>query len=318
MSWDYKKYFAKAQLTWLRIRQMEHDNERYLLEVSFFCEYMIRGVLVRRNPTLNAAPDEESLMHAAGLASTKAPRSIPMEMATSRVNRLIPDITDLELKTITGLFVARNGELHGDSDEICGLRPEDVMPKILSFMVRMAADAGQNLADIMGTEDAAHARDIAVAEQKGRQKRVKELIRIQKDRFFGLDDTEQKKRREEAKPKFVHAVTASSRHLKAQKCPACANMAILGGNPIGKSSPFLRQGELLVEVRVQPDHFECKCCELVIKGLDELLAGDFPHEFVTKDSVDPIEHFSIDPMDYVDRDQILREYAEDHMEYNDE
>ncbi|MGB9165301.1 MAG: hypothetical protein WCC41_12735 [Rhodomicrobium sp.] len=290
MSWDYKKYFAKAQLTWLRIRQMEHDNERYLLEVSFFCEYMIRGVLVRRNPTLNAAPDEESLMHAAGLASTKAPRSIPMEMATSRVNRLIPDITDLELKTITGLFVARNGELHGDSDEICGLRPEDVMPKILSFMVRMAADAGQNLADIMGTEDAAHARDIAVAEQKGRQKRVKELIRIQKDRFFGLDDTEQKKRREEAKPKFVHAVTASSRHLKAQKCPACANMAILGGNPIGKSSPFLRQGELLVEVRVQPDHFECKCCELVIKGLDELLAGDFPHEFVTKDSVDPIEH----------------------------
>ncbi|MGA9265465.1 MAG: hypothetical protein WBV79_03295, partial [Rhodomicrobium sp.] len=236
----------------------------------------------------------------------------PMEMATSRVNRLIPDITDLELKTITGLFVARNGELHGDSDEICGLRPEDVMPKILSFMVRMAADAGQNLADIMGTEDAAHARDIAVAEQKGRQKRVKELIRIQKDRFFGLDDTEQKKRREEAKPKFVHAVTASSRHLKAQKCPACANMAILGGNPIGKSSPFLRQGELLVEVRVQPDHFECKCCELVIKGLDELLAGDFPHEFVTKDSVDPIEHFSIDPMDYVDRDQILREYAEDH------
>ncbi len=215
MSWDYKKYFAKAQLTWLRIRQMEHDNERYLLEVSFFCEYMIRGVLVRRNPTLNAAPDEESLMHAAGLASTKAPRSIPMEMAISRVNRLIPDITDLELKTITGLFVARNGELHGDSDEICGLRPEDVMPKILSFMVRMAADAGQNLADIMGTEDAAHARDIAVAEQKGRQKRVKELIRIQKDRFFGLDDTEQKKRREEAKPKFVHAVTASSRHLKA-------------------------------------------------------------------------------------------------------
>ncbi len=327
MSWDYKKYFAKAQSTWLRIRQMERHNERYLLEVSFFCEYMIRGVLVRRNPTLNAAADEESLMHAAGLASTKAPRSIPMEAAISRVNRFIPNITDLELKTITGLFAARNGELHGDSDEICGLRPEDVMPKILSFMVRMAADSEQNLADIMGTEDATHAHDIAVAEQKGRKKRVKELIRIQKDRFFGLDGTEQEKRREEGKQKFVYgvegeqkfvyAVTASGRHLKAQLCPACANMAILGGNPIGKSSPFLRQDKLLVEVRVQPDHFECKCCELVIRGLDELLAADFPHEFVTIESVDPIEHFSIDPMDCVDRDQILR-YAEDHMEYNDE
>lgn len=318
MNWDYKKYFSKAQATWQRIRQMERDNERYLLEVSFFCEYMIRGVLVRRNPTLNAAADEESLMHAAGLASTKVPRSIPMETAISRVNRFIPDITEPELKTITGLFSARNGELHGDSDEICGLRPEDVMPKILSFMVRMAADAEQDLAHIMGIEDATHARDIAVAEQKDRKKRVKELIRIQKDRFFGLDDTEQGKRREEGKPKFVYAVTATGRHLKAVKCPACANMAILGGNPIGRSSPFLRQEELLVEVRVQPDHFECKCCDLVIKGLDELLAADFPHEFVTRDAVDPMEHFSIDPMDYVDRDQIIREYAEDHMGYNDE
>jgi hypothetical protein len=130
MSWDYKKYFSKAQATWQRIRQMERDNERYLLEVSFFCEYMIRGVLVRRNPTLNAAADEESLMHAAGLASTKVPRSIPMETAISRVNRFIPDITELELKTITGLFSA-HGELHGDTDDICGLRPQDVMPKIL-------------------------------------------------------------------------------------------------------------------------------------------------------------------------------------------
>jgi len=320
MSWNDKKYFAKAQATWQRIRQMERDNERYMLEVSFFCEYMIRGVLVRRNPALNAAIDEESLMHAAGVASTKPPRSISMDMAISRVTRFIPDITDSELKTITGLFAARNGELHGDTDELCGLRAEEIMPKILSFMVRMAADAEQDLADIMGTEDATHARDIAVAEQKGRKKRVKELIRIQKDRFFGLDQAEQEKRRTEGKPKFIYAVTTAGRHLKAEKCPACANMAILAGNPIGKSSPFLRQDELLVEVRVQPDHFECKCCELIIRGLDELLAADFPHEFVTRDSVDPIEHFRIDPMDYVDRDQILREYAEDHMygDYNDE
>ncbi len=76
--------------------------------------------------------------------------------------------------------------------------------------------------------------------------------------------------------------------------------------------------ELVQEVRVTPMQFSCKCCALEIKGLDELMAAGFSHEYRSIDEVDPLEHFNIDPRDYVDAEEILREYHRDMYEYNDE
>jgi hypothetical protein len=48
------------------------------------------------------------------------------------------------------------------------------------------------------------------------------------------------------------------------------------------------------------------------------MAANFAHEYRSIDEVDPIEHFNIDPRDYVDDEEIVREYHRDMYEYQDE
>jgi hypothetical protein len=84
----------------------------------------------------------------------------------------------------------------------------------------------------------------------------------------------------------------------------------------------LRGDDIFEEVRISPDLFECKCCELTIRGLDELMAAGFEHELHTIDHKDVLEHFNIDPMEYINTDEIIREYNESMYEdmnvYQDE
>lgn len=48
------------------------------------------------------------------------------------------------------------------------------------------------------------------------------------------------------------------------------------------------------------------------------MAAGFSHEYCSIDAVDPVDHFKIDPHDYIDPEAIAREYFEDLNEYKDE
>ena len=48
------------------------------------------------------------------------------------------------------------------------------------------------------------------------------------------------------------------------------------------------------------------------------MAAGFSHEYRSFDDVDPLEHFNINPHDYVDPEEIAREYHRDMYEYQDE
>ena len=143
-------------------------------------------------------------------------------------------------------------------------------------------------------------------------------MRICKDRFYSLPKSEQQHKREEAKTDVISAVLTSGHHVMYLKCPACGSSGHLLAAPVGRSSAFLKGGLLVQEVRISPLQFSCKACQLEIKGLDELMAANFSHEYRSIDKVDPIEHFHIDPRDYVNDEEILREYHHDMYEYQDE
>lgn len=311
MMWDHGKYFAKAQSYWAMATSLERDSEQFFLQVSFFCEFFIRGCLTEHSPVLNSENEEESILYAAGISPNKPPASVKMSLAIKRILRLIPEITETEIKAVTALINARNVELHSDVSEISGITNSEILPSIFSLVVRLAKFSNQDLDVIMGKEDASQASSIAGAISKDRKKRVRDLIKIQKDRFFSLPKEEQKKQRTKSIPSFRSAVMKSGHHVMHQKCPACAELGLFAGSPVGRSAPFLREDEIFEEVRIQPEIFNCKCCELIIKGLDELMAAGFPHEFVTLADVDLIEYFNIDPMEHVDTDEIIRQYNED-------
>lgn len=316
--WTADKYFAKAKRYWQNASGRPRDSDDFLIQVSFFLEFLVRGCLVFRHPVLNSDVSEDGIIYSVGLAPEKPPRTIELSTALKRLNRLIPEITEHENSKIRALFNARNLELHGDGDDIAALKELDVVPSVYCFAVRLSEFANLDLNVLLGTEEARQATAIFSASQKDRKKRVSDLIKIHKDRFFSSSEDVQIKAREAGKPDFASAVTKSGHHIRAVKCPSCAAIGLLAGVPVGQSGPILRDDGIYKEIRVQPEVFQCKCCELKIKGLDELMAAGFGHEFHTLDNIDVIEYFGIDPMDYVDTEEIIREYQRDMYEYQDE
>lgn len=318
MTWDSNKYFAKAKRYWDRITKMPRDSELFMLQASFFCEFMIRGCLSYAHPSLNAAVSEESILYSAGISPRTPPRAVSLSLGVSRLERLIPAIPEEDLKNVLLLIEMRNSELHNDSDDISTASSDKFLPSIYTLTLHISAFSEHDLDTILGIEDAKQARSIVSAKTKNRSDRVKNLIRIQKDRFFSLPPEEQKKRRDEARSDFFSAVMKSGHHVQKTKCPSCACDGLLLGTPVGQSGPILREEGIFHEIRAQSELFECKCCDLKIKGLDELMSSGFPHEFLSLSDSDPLEYFGIDPMDYIDIDEVVREYGRDMYEYQDE
>jgi hypothetical protein len=319
MTWDAAKYFSKAKLYWGRATDLEHSSEEFLLSVAYVCEFITRGALVKTSPTLNAANDTESILFASGITPNKPPKTVAISEGLERLKRIVPDLTEDELKIVDVLVTARNDELHGDDSAIAKLAAASVMPRIYSFLVKTIAHAREDLEQLLGKEDAAQALQISAASQKDRSDRVRSLIRISRDRFYALPQERQKELRDTSAPGFHSAVLVSGHHLIAVKCPACSTSGIIAGAPMGRSAALLRNDQIVREIRIVPANFSCKCCNLEIKGLDELLAAGFPHEYRTIDEIDPMEHFGIDPMDHIDVDQVVREYQADMYDgYQDE
>lgn len=308
MSWTAEGYFAKAQAYWAKATSKERGSADFLMNVTFFCEFAVRGALCSVSPILNADKDEESLIYAAGGSPSRPPKTVSISIAIDRLSRLNPEITAAEKTAVTALMIVRNTELHGHEDIIGQALEADIMPKVYAFVTKLAAFSKQDLDVLLGKEDAGHAKTTAAAIIKDRRRRVSDLIAIHKDRFYSLPDGEQAAKREASKPGFTHARMTSGHQIRAQQCPSCRAQGYLGGSPVGRSGAILKDDGIYQEIRVSPDVFQCKCCDLTIKGLDELMAANFPHEFIVEDEVDVIEHFNIDPMEYVDTDQIIREY----------
>ena len=184
MGWNSEKYFVKAQRYWERTTTAGRDAELFLLQMSFVVEFVVRGTLVSRHPSLNADLSEETLLFANGEKPNKPPTSIGMDKAIQRVQRLIPEISAAEVQAARLLFETRNEELHGDNDALASVRDASLKPQILSFIVKLTKFAGQNIDTLLGRADAQQAVATSQALAKNRKDRVSDLIRISKDRFL--------------------------------------------------------------------------------------------------------------------------------------
>lgn len=308
----------KAKLYWDRANQEGRDSEIFPLLITLFCELLVRGVLTKKHPTLNAAVDENSVVFGAGLIPARPAKSIDFQTALNRLRLLMADIPEEEIAYINLLGSHRNEELHGDTVGFSELVADDMLPKVFSFAIRLIDFCGEDAEKILGKESAGQARQVFEAVQKDRSKRVRGLITAHKERFYSQTQEQKEQAWSDGKVSFVSAVMTNGHHMKAFKCPACGCMSTLVGVPVSTSAPKLVDDEILQEVRVTPSAFSCKACGLAINGLDELLSAGFPHEFRSLSSLDPVEHLSIDPMEYVDVDEIVREYHHYEPEYMDE
>jgi hypothetical protein len=318
MSWDHERYFAKFKVYWDQSTRCSRDSDQFLANVAFACEFMIRGALCKKNPALNAALESESLLFAVGVTSRKPPVTISISEAIKRLQRLVPQLSDDTVAKLDALLSARNRELHGDLSEFSQLTHAEIMPSIYLAIVEILKFWQQDIKSALGEDDARQAEAVATAVSKDRKKRVADLVRISKERFFSLDQPNQAEKRKVGNPTFISAVLKGGQHVIAQKCPSCSSQGLIAALPVGSSAPILRGQTIIQEVRVIPSQFECKICELVIKGLDELMSAGFAHEYTSIDELDPVEHLEINPIDYIDVEDVARSYHEGMYEYQDE
>jgi hypothetical protein len=319
MTWSKEKYFNKSCIYWMKSSEGVRDSDEYLLHVALASEFIVRGALCFVDASLNASLDEKSILYAAGVQN-ETPRTIDIGAALNRLSRFIPSISPKILKSIDVLFQARNRELHSDLSELSSISKDEVMPYVYMLFVECAKFTGTDLSTVLGEGDAKQAEKVATAAMQDRKQRVSSRISDFRERFKELTKEEQEIRKQSVEGKIVYAALKSGHQIKSEICPACSNSAFLIGIPVGSSVPLLKDGEIIREIRVMPTQFECKCCGLEIKGLDELIAANFSHEFCTIDSIDPVEHFEIDPnefIDYMDTD-IIRTRLEREYDYQDE
>jgi hypothetical protein len=319
MTWTTESYFSKAQIYWEKATSCNRNSDNFLLNVCFTMEFIARGAVCHVNPTLNAASDQESLLFACGQIPRNPAKTADFRVVLERLQRLMPKpLSKTELANIVSLMEARNAELHSDTAEMSSFTDGNLMPSIYAFFVKVTEFSEQSIEALLGKEDATLAKQTAEALAKDRSKRVKDLINICKDRFFSLPADEQQTKREATTTTAISAVLTSGHHIMYLKYPACAQKGQLVTEPVGRSAPFLREEELLQEVRVIPQQFICKCCGLEIIKLDEIMAAGFSHEYCSIDDVDPIDHFNIDPLDHIDHEAVAREYNSEMYEYQDE
>jgi len=267
----------------MRATNQERESDDFFLNLAFVCEFILRGAISGVNPALNAADDEESILFSAGVTPNKPAKTADIYTVLTRVVRLIPQITIDERITVSTLLTLRNQELHGDKNAIAEASKENLMPNIYAFIVKVADFAKININELLSESDAIQAKATADALLKDRKRHIQGLISNQKDRFYRLEKHEQDAKREASKPDFISATMNSGHRIKTSKCPACAQSGYLGGSPVGRSAPILKEDGIYQELRIVPNIFECKCCELKIKGLDELMAAGIEHEFRTLD-----------------------------------
>lgn len=184
VTWTAGNYFSKAQAFWDRATSRGRDSDDFLLNVCFAVEFIARGAVCHVNPALNAASELESLLFACGQSPRTPAKTADLMEVMKRLQRLLPALTDTEMANVRALIEARNGELHGDSAELDQLLAQNLMPSIFSFIVQAAEFTGQNLDVLLGPQDAKIAKQTADAMSKDRSKRVKDLIRVCKERFF--------------------------------------------------------------------------------------------------------------------------------------
>jgi hypothetical protein len=318
MTWAKENYHAKAKLYWSRATSHTRDSIDYFLNFALLMEFVVRAALVSRNPALNASRDDESLFYACGISTQKLPKTVDMRSAIAISRRLIPEINDEEASALAALVEFRNTEFHDDTTKFDPVILTSRIPDCQVLVLKLLAFSADPATAILSKDDAAQFEATKAAKSGDRKKRVRSLIESCKDRFFHLTAEQQESKRKAIAPNFVSAVTKGGAHIRAEKCPACSNAGFLGGRPISFSDPMLKENDIVVEVRVIPEIFDCKVCDLTIKGLDELLAAGFTHEFTSFDSQDIIEHFGIDPMDYIDMEEVARSYNQSAYEYNDE
>ncbi len=212
-------------------------------------------------------------------------RSIDTAAVFLRLRDVLPSFTK-ELEGVAAHQISRrNEELHAGSTPFDGL-PTTWLGGFYQTCTVLLEAAGENLDFLVGTEEAAFARQLIDASRDQSAQAVTKVIAAHKTDWESKDSAEQSKLEKQAS---VWAVRHAGHRVK---CPACGNDALVAGAPV--SAPIRKlDGDLIVETQdYLPSNFGCIACHLKISGLSQLTACGLGATYKSTSTYDAVEYYA--------------------------
>lgn len=297
--WSEESLLRKARVYIERAASVEPGTGLEQLWSLMGLELLARAAVANVHPALLADPqDGAHLLYAFGFGEPKPPRSVPVATVFRRCQVIVPSFTEQMRNYGIALMSLRNEELHSGGVVLETLRPSTWQPQYYALCEALLGHLGLSLEDFFTDERAAAARTVLTGLAEDVESTVKQRIADKTRDFAALSEDEQteRKRRQVGGDRGRPAV-ADREHVV--RCPACQSRATLAGETAGISEPRVGEAEIERDIRILPTRFRCDVCELPLAGHAELHHAGLGDEYAVVDTEDPLDHYGIDPTDYV-------------------
>lgn len=319
MDWSPESLYGKAKLYAQRAHDEPVESALFGFWMSLSLELLARAALSQIHPALLADPKEpDNIQYAFGIIPKNVPKSIQAKALFARCSVFIADFTDKMSGHCLIMADRRNSELHSGAAAFEGIDNSKWLPSTYEVVDVLLNHLRRNFTDFLGDEHGPVAVEALRDRRETIKKEVQEKLAAAR-KFYAEQTPEWKAERSASATPAMEAFVKANRLMRSHKCPACENKAIVSGETVGRGAARIDEaaGTIKREVRVLPNSFRCPFCKLNLSGFQELNEAGVGAIYTVEEQEDPIEFFGIDPEQYIDVDEVVRKYAEDHYAGDD-
>lgn len=315
--WSSDSLWNKAKIYIERAFTGDRNSEIFPFFAAIGLEFLARAALARVHPSLLADPqDGNNILYAFGYNTTERPITVPAKTIYSRLIYVVPDFSKDDQSFCLLCAERRNRELHTGQLAFHDLRNSEWLPDYYRVTNKIVVSLGRQLTELYGDEETREALENIDIVQKETVSEVKQKIADIRKRMSILtpEELEARRKAHDLGVLSVHFLNGSGQFRKL--CPACESFGMIAASPVGSTAARIKDGDLVSQRFFAPKKFDCKICGLEVVGSQALRVAGLSDQIVDEQTNDPVEFFGIDPMDYIDPDELRRSLSEE--EYNNE
>lgn len=277
--WHYEGFVAKAKLYFGRAAEHDEVDDEFALWLLLGFEFLLRAPLAKVHPSLLAAPEGDSILHAAGVIKAAAqPRSVTAKTVIDRLKYVVSGFGDDRQRDALYLVNLRNGELHSGEPVLARTADDLWLPRFLSVVEAVSSHLGVRVEDLVSEEILKHARALRVEVDKVLERRVQDLV--SKSRYFFERLTSEEV--EARKSAFALRAEPLMGKERGVACPACGNrgdLLIVPGRTT-RSRFHEADNEFVYSVVYIAQSFECQVCGLSLADTAMVTAAGIERVYV--------------------------------------
>jgi len=274
--WSFESLKQKAQLYFTRAEETTRHDSEFSLWVLLGIEHLQRAALAKVSPTLLAAPEGSSLLHALGYQEgTRDPKSVLIKTVSERLAVVIPEFTDEHKEMSARLAALRNAELHTGDPALEAMTMSVWMPDFFSLASVLSQFLGDPLEDIVGENLAQTGAALRADADAKLRAQVQREISAARTIFDNLTPGERTAR--------AAALLATA---DKRACPACRSNAKVELTEVRSTSRRVDEDDTVFwdDIFVI-SRLNCPVCGLSLDSLAETRSAGLTDEILKENSV---------------------------------